>query len=439
MLRKALWSAFRWSRGLGPHLAELDRFAALRPDQARRELACRLLCLVQYFGNREDSLPEWREAARIRDPEELWRIWPSLPCVTKHDLQTRFEPQTMQRRFGLRGIISSTGGSTGEPTPYLHDRGMLQAMAATRLYTRLKFGWRPGMATIGVWGSERDIEKQTSFASRLSAYLRNEWLVAGYRLDSRTVDEVLSLLYRHRRVAMFGFSSMLQFVAGEVLARGIRLPHGCVQAAWNGGEMLFDSQVELFQRAFGAPLRNLYGGRELSAMAYQDGDAKPLRVLRPLLMVEIVDEHNRPVPPGQSGRLLWTSTCCRGTPFVRYDIGDIGCASPQDQDESGIRALTELQGRSAGLLRLPSGHTINCLFWNHLFKEFREIQQFQVVILNDRELLLNLKGTPWGAERESHVRRILQRLLGDLPVSVRWVDRIPLTSQGKLVQVVRQL
>lgn len=438
MLRRVLWSAFRWSWRLGPHLAALDRFATLSPEQARRETSRLLLEQIRYFGRREDALPEWREAARIEDPEELWRVWPSLPCVTKHDLQTRFEPRAMQKRLGGEGVVSSTGGSTGEPTPYLHDHRMLRAANATRLYTRLQFGWRPGMPTVCVWGSERDIARQTRLTSRVSAFLRNDWLVDGYSLDDGTVDQVLRLIRRHGQVALFGFTSMLEFVARRLLQRGVELPANCVSAAWNGGEMLFESQAALFRQAFGTTLKNLYGGRELSAMAYQHGEGTSLRVLRPLLFVEIVDENNRPAAPGQTGRLLWTSTCCRGTPFLRYDVGDLGCSAGRDQDESGVRALTELHGRAAGLLTLPGGRTINCLFWNHLFKEFHEVQQFQVVIRRDRELQLNLKGTPWGAEREDHVRHLLARLLGDLPVQVRWVPRIPLTSQGKLVQVVRQ-
>jgi hypothetical protein len=51
---------------------------------------------------------------------------------------------------------------------------------------------------------------------------------------------------------------------------------------------------------------------------------------------------------------------------------------------------------------------------------------------------LNLTGSPWSSDREAYLKHILRPILGDVPVNVAWVDRIPLTSQGKLVQVVRQ-
>lgn len=438
MLSGLLWNLFPWVKGLQKHLKALDTFQRLSPAEARRELGRRLLAQMRYFGTRADALPEWRQAAKARSVDDLWRLWPQMPVLSKRDLQNRFHPREMQTRLKLRGVASATGGSTGEPTPYFHDGEMLRAAVATRFYTWLKFGWRPGMPKICVWGSERDIGKQPSLHRRLIARLRRDYLVDGYGLNARTVDRVLSVLRRHRKVAMFGFTSMLEFLAREVLQRGDLPPAGKVQAAWNGGEMLSDSQVELFENAFGTPLLNCYGGRELSAMAYQPRRGAALQVLRPLLFVEILDEQAAPVEPGQSGRLVWSSTVCRGTPFLRYDVGDAGCCEARDQDESGIRALKELHGRTAGLWKLPSGQTVNCLFWNHLFKEFPEVQQFQVVIRNNSRLQLNFRGPGFRAKRERQLRQILLEFLGDLPVGIAWVDRMPLTGQGKLVQVLRQ-
>ena len=282
--------------------------------------------------------------------------------------------------------MGSTGGSTGEPTRFFHNRAMLQNNVATLAYCRLKLGWRPGMPTVIVWGSERDIGGWSSRRQRLSSTLRNDYLVDGYEMTDHTVDKILSLLDRRRPVAMHGFTSLLEFVARETLRRGDLPPLGSVLTAWNGGEMLFESQSELFSRAFGVPILNFYGGRELSAMAYQTAPGLPLQVLRPFLFVEILDDQGRPVGPGETGRLIWTSTVCRGTPFLRYDIGDVGTYDEGTSDESGVRAIVKLQGRYAGLLKLPNGKTINNIFWNHLFKEFPEVEQFQVALKGDTDV-----------------------------------------------------
>jgi phenylacetate-CoA ligase len=202
--------------------------------------------------------------------------------------------------------------------------------------------------------------------------------------------------------------------------------------------MLFPSQSQFFEQAFGAPILNLYGGRELGTMAFQPQRDAPLSVLRPFVFVEIVDEAGRPSPPGQVGRLIWTSAVCRGTPFLRYDIGDLGAAAACDQDESGICRLTTLCGRHAGLLTLPGGKTLSVLFWNHLFKEFSEVVQFQVALRGDGGIELRLKGSGFSGEREMELRRILLNFIGPIHVNILWLGAIPLTPQGKLLQVVRE-
>lgn len=437
MLHTALWHAYNTGKGLKRYTHELERFPWLTPGGARMEMAKRLLTQIQYFGNREDALPEWKEAASIQDPVDLFRIWPSLPIVTKNDLRTRFHPTEMQQRFGIKGDISSTGGSTGEPTPYLHDEQMLKAGMAKTRYCHMQLGWRPGMPTICIWGSDRDIGKQKRLRGRISSFLTNFWIIDGYELTAKTVDAFAGLVRRLAPVSIYGFTSMLEYVAKEVLARG-ECFSGSVATAWNGGEMLFDSQIDLFQQAFGVPILNLYGGRELGALAYQPTRCAHLDVLRPHLFLEVVDEAGRPAAPGETGRLIWTSTVCRGTPFLRYDIGDVGCYEAADCDESGIHTIRELQGRSAGLIKTPNGKTINCIYWNHLFKEFSEVSHFQVALVNDREIHLRLVGAPFTPERELELRRALRCLLEQTPVTISWVDRIPLSPQGKLIQVVHE-
>jgi phenylacetate-CoA ligase len=295
---------------------DLDRFPRLRPDQQRKQLGERLLRQIRYFGTREDALPEWREAARIENPEDLLRVWPDLPIVTKNDLRTRFPAAEIGCRFNIPGQANCTGGSTGEPLHFFHDAEMIRSMLAAVTFSSTRMGWVPGMPAIVIWGSERDVRKQTTLRNRVHGALRNQLLVDGYHLSDATVDRVCAHIGRGP-VAMYGFTSMLEFVARRVLEAKRQVRPGAVRVAWNGGETLFPEQSELFRQAFGVPLFNRYGGRELSVMACQFTEGAPLHVMRPWLFLEILNDRGRPVAPGEVGRLVWTSTICRGTPFLR--------------------------------------------------------------------------------------------------------------------------
>jgi phenylacetate-CoA ligase len=419
--------------------SDLERFPALDPAQQRRELAARLLAQVRYFGARADALPEWKEAARVTDPDDLWRLWPSLPILTKQALKERFPAAETRDRFGIAGKVNATGGSTGEPTRFVHDTPMLEATMAANAYTRIRMGWRPGMATVIVWGSERDIGQQTANRRvRTLQWLLREHLVDGYQLNQSTVERVLALVRAERPVAMYGFTSMLEYVARAVVEQGLAPAAGSVRTAWTGGEMLFPEQVELFAQAFGVPLLNRYGGRELSTMACQFEAGGPLHALRPWLFLEVVDDNGKPCEPGTMGRLIWTSTVCRGTPFLRYDIEDMGIFDAAGQTEAGVGALRELSGRRAGLLTLPDGRVINNIYWNHLFKEFPEVRQFQVVLKTSGEIWIHLAGEGMTETRDAALRAKLGHLMAAIPVKLLWTAEIPRGPQGKLVQVIRE-
>ncbi|MCA1560502.1 MAG: hypothetical protein LC804_09630, partial [Acidobacteria bacterium] len=416
---------------------ELREFERRSPDEQRKDLAARLAAQVRYFGGRADALPEWCDAARL-SPDDLWRQWSSLPVVTKEMLQSRFVPGDIQQRFGVAGTIKTTGGSTGEPTAVLHDPFTVRTHNATSAYAQLQMGWRPGMPIVKLWGSERDIGKSRRRYDRASDYLLRTTLVDGYRLTDATVDRFLEAVQSPTPVAVGGFTSMLEFVARRTLERGQTPPVGRVHTAWNGGEMLLPEQIDVFQRAFGVPILNLYGGRELSVMAFQRTAGEPLELPRPWLFLEVVDLQGRPAQPGEPGKLLWTSTVCRGTPFLRYEVGDLGAFSAPDQTESGLTRLRELHGRTAGLLQLQDGRMIQNIFWNHFFKDVPEARQFQVTLKRSGDIDVLLVGSGFTPDREAQVRSTLAGFLGDTRVHLTWTDGIPLTAQGKLIQVRRE-
>src|ERR1700733_3530864 len=246
MIPRAI-SSLVWRRYLrrnSSSWADLEHFPELRPDEQRKELGERLLRQIHYFGGRADALPEWREAARIDNSKDLLRIWPDLPIITKNDLRTRFPAEEIGRRFKIPGQENCTGGSTGEPVHFFHDTEMLRSITASVTFSAIRMGWIPGMPIIIVWGSERDLNKETTLRNRVHARLRNQFLVDGYNLSDKTVERVYAHL-GNGPVAIYGFTSMLEFVAQRVIETGREIRPGAVRSAWNGGEMLFPDALDV--------------------------------------------------------------------------------------------------------------------------------------------------------------------------------------------------
>jgi phenylacetate-CoA ligase len=440
LLDRLYWRRYERQYDVPTVAATLDDFHRRDADGQRRVLATRLRDQLRVFAARPNPLPEWREAARIDDPDALWAAWPSLPILTKADLRLRF-PARALREQGVEGQVSATGGSTGEPTTFVHDTASVRRMNAVTHLVRRALGWQPGMPTICVWGAQRDIGQGLAGHRRLRHELTNRLSrlreVDGFALTDETARRVHEqLLSNPGGAAIYGFSSMLDHVAAAVQRRGWPVPPGLVRVAWNGGEMLHDEQVSRFREVFGVPIRNYYGGRELGTIAAQREGGGPLHLVRPYVFVELVDEQGAPVEPGRAGRVIVTSTDGRGTPFLRYDIGDVASCSAEAVDVSGVTRLDALLGRAGSVLQLPNGAIVSNNYWNHLFKEIEEVVQFQVRLRPDGSLRLNFVGRPFAQSREAWLRGVLGAFLGPMPIEIAWVDAIPPTRLGKRLQVV---
>jgi len=435
LIGKLSWNCYQ--RLLTRSWDELFRFEQAPPEVQKYILARRLTDTLRHFAARADALVQWRELARQKDPLDVLAGWTSLPVLDKDVLRRSFDPGWIAQHCRNRGQLDATGGSTGEPTRFFHDSEMIRAKRAALLHTRIRMGWKPGMPTVIVWGSERDIGRNRSWIRRAGSRLLGNYLIDGYRVDHARIDAGLKYVRAHRPVAMYGYSSLMETVAQRAAARGMRLS-GCVAAAWNGGEMLYDGQIESFREVFDVPILNRYGGRELGIIACQFHDAAPLTILRPWVYVEIVDDHGRPAGPAQPGRVLVTSTVCRGTPFIRYDVGDIADFAGSDCSEAGILALNRMQGRTSGLLALPDGSTINTIFWNHLFKEYPEVHQFQVVLQRAGDVSIRLVGPGFSRDRHGLISGTIGNFLKGVAFDIQWVPSIAATAQGKLTHVVRE-
>lgn len=436
LVSKLVWREYFRRKNVSSHWALLESTRLSDPEKRGALICDRIADALRYFGRREDSLPEWTYAADQIDTENVWQVWQSLPILSKQDVQQKFDPEYINNRFGIHGVIGATGGSTGEPTRFVTDSVALEAKTAAQLYVRTKFGWRPGDVSVAVWGSNRDIGLSNNWKGRLRHYLTDTRLISSYAFSDTVVDQVVALFQKYKRLELYGYASLLEQLAAVVLERGASIPKDRLVSAWSGGEPLGADQVELFRRAFDQTLHNHYGGREFGPIAYRVGGSNRFTIMRPNLFVEVVDDYDRPCAPGEIGRVLVTSLTGRGTPFLRYENGDLASFAPDDHDESGVGYLREIHGRISGITHLANGRRLHNIFWNQLFKEYPQVEQFQVQQSNTGYLTILLKGQGLSEAIENELCHRIATLVGPQEFTTLWTDEIPLTREGKRMQVV---
>jgi len=434
-LSRAAWAAFRRSKRIRKPYAEIHRFQTLRPERQRDEVFQLLRASLHFFSKQPFALPEWAQVARIDNSDEFWRAWLELPILSKADLRSKYSPEVLQSA-GLRGRMLSSSGSTGEPTSFIHDPGMRAYISAANYYCQLRRGWKPGVPIVGIWGSPRDLGQRQRPLAQLASWIRGLHLIGAYDLGPHTLEQLVSLTARMPRFAIYGFPSMLEYLSRLLLERGDNRFYGRVQVAWTGGETLTEEQCRLFKRAFGVALLNHYGGRELSAIASQWSESSPLEVIRRNVMVEILDENNRPARPGTPGRIVCTSLTSRATPFIRYEIGDVG-ASPDSDAPFGVAKVANVLGRTTETIRLATGTTIHGIFWAGMVREFPEVLSYQVR-WNPSFVRLLLVAPGIARDRREKFEGLIRARANGTPCVFEYVTEIPRTKEGKLLRVVRE-
>ena len=97
------------------------------------------------------------------------------------------------------------------------------------------------------------------------------------------------------------------------------------------------------------PIVNTFGSTE-GLVGVSAPDAEELVFNTDLCIVELVDEHNKPVPPGTpSAKVLLTNLYNRAQPLIRYELTDRFVEQPPAPDHGHLRATVE--GRADEVLR----------------------------------------------------------------------------------------
>ena len=160
-----------------------------------------------------------------------------------------------------------------------------------------------------------------------------------------------------------------------------------------------------------------FGVELIRAGAYGSNDAGPLgyqcphcvgnvyHVLSQTQYLEIVDqEEDRPVAPGEAGRLIFTSLARRGQKVARYEIGDMGRWVTEPCPCSRQSPRFELLGRTGDLFRAPN-------FFN--YQTFCRVLTDHAGYAGAVQLQLSHAG------RNDQIRVLLEAESGLAPASVR--------------------
>ena len=412
------------------HLREYERSQWLDAPALDALRLAKLNALLRHGWERVPFLARyWRDAGA--GPEPLTRVadLARYPTIDKATITANYDAMRARPAPG-RVLTKTTGGTTGDPFRLEYTEESYARRTAVMWRSYRWAGADLGRRTAYLWAPGRP-EGGTAPKERLYHRLFNRLMLDSFALTEAGVGPYLDAIDRFGATVVVGYVSPLVVVARHMLASGRRLPR--VRTVLTGAEALHDDQRQIIGDAFGGPVFDTYGCREVMLIASECERRRGLHVAADHLIVETLDEAGAPVE-GRPGEVALTDLHNYAMPLVRYRNGDVATTAPAACPcGRGLPLLARVDGRELDLIRTPDGRVLAGEFFPHLMKDFTTVREYQVEQLAlDRVDIRLVCDSGLAGEDRARLVDVVRRRIGDrVQVRLLEVDAIPRTPSGK--------
>jgi phenylacetate-coenzyme A ligase PaaK-like adenylate-forming protein len=176
---------------------------------------------------------------------------------------------------------------------------------------------------------------------------------------AQPISSLVATLQRHQPHYLAGYPSIIALLAVEQLEGRLRI---APEVVCTSSEVRTAEMTERMRAAWGIEPFNILGLTETGVTASECPAHAGLHVFEDACIYEVVDERNRPVPPGSQGdKVLVTNLYSRTQPFVRFEVTALVTVSDEPCPcGRTFRRITAIEGRSDDVLELPgrTGSTV---------------------------------------------------------------------------------
>lgn len=416
--------------------AALDKIQAIEAHDYEAYIQQKKQAIVAYHLQHNSLYKTIGNAIDIND-------WNTVPIMTKLDLQQPLDVRLSEGFTKKQCYINKTSGSSGDPFIFAKDKF---CHALTWAVIQNRFGWfnldfntSKQARFYGI-----PLDKKGYYKERFKDVLSNRLRFSVFDLSDTAFEQLLKQFNTNAFDYINGYTSAIVQFAKYLKRENIILKTVCpsLNACIVTSEMLFDDDKALLESQFGVPVVNEYGASELDLIAFQNTKGQ-WQVNSETLFVEILDEHNQPLPYGEEGRIVITSLYNQAHPFIRYDIGDIGRLSKQSTAKLPI--LESLIGRTNDIALLPSGKKAAGLTFYYITKALIEdngnVKEF-VIEQHQKDLfkILYSSNLELTIDKKRIIEAEMKHYLEDgITINFERVTRIERSKSGKLKQFVSLL
>ena len=417
---------WRYGRASEPLVAEALARDAWDEDRWRSWQQARLRLIL----DRAATTVPWyqRRLPSAAPPLDGW------PVLAKSEL--RRDPSALlalgapRRRYRDR-----TSGTTGTPITTWAGRASLQRWFA--LHEARTRRWH-GVSRHDRWALLGGQAVVPGDRDRPPYWVHNragaQLYLSGQHVSPTTAGAYAEAIVAHAPTHLVAYPTMAAALARALVAARVDPPGPPLVVA--NAEAVTAGQRRAIEEGLGGTVRETYGMAEMVGGA-SECERGRLHWWPDAGVLEVLDDEDQPVAPGEVGRLVLTGLVNEEQLLVRYDVGDRGRGGGGGGCPCGrgLPQLAPVEGRVQDVVVLPDGREV---FWlNPLFYDLAVVQAQvrQEAEADVRILVVGAEG--WGDDdRRRLLDRAADRLGADVRIEVESVSAIPADPSGKVRPVV---
>ena len=377
------------------------------------------------------------------------------PRLKKADLSAFVShPDNLGRMYLGRYGVSHTSGSQGQPALIVQDREALNLVFAVQFArgTKLKRRFLPHLGRIVNPARMAVLTVKPGFYPSASAFAYfPRFLKPVFKILHLSFSDPMATnirkLENFRPEYITGYASALEALGREQAEGRMQLRElGCLKQITNVAEPISDESAAWLEGVFDTHVSDEYALGECLVLSSGCVAGRGAHVNADLAILEVVDDRNRPVPPGTEGsKVLMTNLYNRVQPFIRYEVDDrITMAVAPCACGSLLPRIDRISGRSKDLLWFESGGTRREVPYYAFLVPLHhvlDLAEHQIVQTGPRDFLVRavpLKGRQLSADR---IREMIMEnmrtegLESEITVKVEIVPDIPRGPSGKIARV----
>jgi phenylacetate-CoA ligase len=400
--------------------------------------------LRRILAHAREHSPFWRERIEAAGIEP-WRVESTaelrnLPVLEKSDVHAHGEAMECREHPGRELYMGVTSGSTGTALRFKQDVTHQAWVEACMVRGHAWWGVRRGDRKLVLWGRPVAGGFKAQARAFLLHRLRNSLSFNTFEeLTDPFLARVARAVLEFQPRLIYGYASSIGALALYMEREGLTVPkERAPRYIEYTGDHMFETEKEVAQRVFNAPVGSLYASSEAGSLSYQCPSGR-LHISMDHILVEFLRDDGSPAAPGEQAQIVTTLLSNFGMPLFRYRVGDLGSFS-DDRCDCGITLpLMNLEvGKLAERITTSSKSLVSSYVVDYIGKHLtrnkvRGIKQFQVEQIGRDDFVLHVvKETPFDPKSIDFFKEKLAEYLGEtIRTEVDFTEAIPTEPTGK--------